>query len=119
MSFRCGQTSEGLKRLSSVCQVTEARACVHIHTFVALCVCVFLFVLNTAVLSQSNLSSYCIQQLEIKSHDKLLCSTVYHIKQQQKKKTAEKNPKANETDLHNKQSLITTTCFENGQMFTV
>lgn len=34
----------GFNRLSSVCQVTEARARARTHTFAALCVCVFLFV---------------------------------------------------------------------------
>lgn len=90
----------GFNRLSRVCQVTETfflGGCM--CTFVSLC---FLFVLNTADLSQN-------------SQEQLLHATI-------KKNTPQTNlfwfivchlqkNKTNENDLLNKQSLITTTCF--------
>lgn len=105
----------GFNRLSSVCQVTETRACVYTRICFFVLVLFCLLVLNTTVLSRSRLSSYCKQQLKIKSHDKLLCFTVYHLGKQNKtttkKEQQEKNPKQMKLIFVIKQSLITTTCF--------
>lgn len=97
----------GFNRLSRVCQVTEAcvpvcaHARAHAHTSVSLWIVLFVFSFFKHCWPQPeqirvHMKSHCIQQLKIKTHNKLSCFTVYHL---------EKN------DLHNKQSLITTTCF--------